>query len=95
MWLDIDGELLKDPLDDFGPEFHQNCDFTIRGITKSVTFDAKVEDNNGKLSIAGSVVLDRAQFEVKYGSGSFFDNLGDNLIHDSFTVGFNLVANAS
>ena len=70
-------------------------DFTIRGITKSVTFDAKVEDNNGKLSIAGSVVLDRAQFEVKYGSGSFFDNLGDNLIHDSFTVGFNLVANAS
>ena len=70
-------------------------DFTIRGITKSVTFDAKVEDNNGKLSIEGSVVLDRAQFEVKYGSGSFFDNLGDNLIHDNFTVGFNLVANAS
>ena len=70
-------------------------DFTIRGITKSVTFDAKVADNNGKLSIEGSVVLDRAQFEVKYGSGSFFDNLGDNLIHDNFTVGFNLVANAS
>ena len=53
-------------------------DFTIRGITKSVTFDAKVADTDGKLAIEGSAVLDRAQFDVKYGSGSFFDNLGDN-----------------
>ena len=70
-------------------------DFTIRGITKSITFEAKVMDNAGKLSIEGSVVLDRAQFDVKYGSGSFFDNLGDNLIHDNFTVGFNFVADAA
>jgi len=69
-------------------------DFTIRGITKSVTFAATVNDNGGKLSIAGTVELDRSQFDVKYGSGSFFDNLGDNLIHDNFTVGFNLVADA-
>lgn len=70
-------------------------DFTIRGITKSITFEAKVSDNAGKLSIEGSVILDRSQFDVKYGSGSFFDNLGDNLIHDNFTVGFNLVADAA
>lgn len=69
-------------------------DFTIRGITQSVTFEANINDNNGALSISGSVVLDRSQFDVKYGSGSFFDNLGDNLIHDNFTVGFNLVAQA-
>ena len=42
--------------------------------------------------LEGSAVLNRAEFDVKYGSGSFFDNLGDNLIHDNFTVGFNLVA---
>ena len=59
-----------------------------------MTFDAKVADTDGKLAIEGSAVLDRAQFDVKYGSGSFFDNLGDNLIHDNFTVGFNLVADA-
>lgn len=69
-------------------------DFTIRGITKSVTFNARVTENNSELTIAGSAVLDRSQFEVKYGSGSFFDDLGDNLIHDNFTVGFNLVADA-
>jgi len=70
-------------------------DFTIRGITKSITFEAQVLDNEGTLSIEGSVVLDRARFDVKYGSGSFFGNLGDNLIHDNFTVGFNLVADAA
>jgi polyisoprenoid-binding protein YceI len=69
-------------------------DFTIRGITKSVTFTANVTENGSQLTIAGTAVLDRSQFDVKYGSGSFFDDLGDNLIHDNFTVGFNLVADA-
>jgi len=40
-------------------------------------------------------VLDRSEFDVKYGSGSFFDDLGDNLIHDEFTVGFHLEAIAN
>lgn len=66
--------------------------FTIRGITKSVSFPANVQEKDGNLSIQGSVTLNRAQFDVKYGSGSFFDNLGDNLIHDDFTVTFDLVA---
>jgi len=69
-------------------------DFTIRGITKSVTFYANIIENGSQLTISGSAVLDRSQFDVKYGSGSFFDDLGDNLIHDNFTVGFNLVADA-
>ncbi|MDA0939882.1 MAG: YceI family protein [Bacteroidetes bacterium] len=67
-------------------------DFTIRGITKSVTFEAEITEEGDNISITGSAVLNRAEFDVKYGSGSFFDNLGDNLIHDNFTVGFNLVA---
>jgi len=69
-------------------------DFTIRGITKSVTFNAKVNESGSQLTISGSAVLDRSEFDVKYGSGSFFDDLGDNLIHDEFTIGFNLVADA-
>ena len=69
-------------------------EFTIRGITKSVTFDAKVTNTGDVFAVEGSAVLNRAEFDVKYGSGSFFENLGDNLIHDNFTVGFNLVAKA-
>ena len=69
-------------------------DFTIRGITKSVTFDAKISESDGKLTIEGTATLNRAEFDVRYGSGSFFDDLGDNLIYDDFNVGFNLVADA-
>lgn len=69
-------------------------DFTIRDQTKSVTFLAMVSEADGKMTISGEVVLDRSQFNVRYGSGSFFDDLGDNLIHDNFTVGFALVADA-
>ena len=53
-----------------------------------------VSEADGKMTISGEVVLDRSQFNVRYGSGSFFDDLGDNLIHDNFTVGFALVADA-
>ena len=60
--------------------------FTIRGITKSVTFPANVTEKDGTLSIQGEVVLDRSQFDVKNGSGSFFEYLGYNIIHDNFTV---------
>jgi hypothetical protein len=30
---------------------------------------------------------------VRYGSGSFFDNLGDKTIYDEFDLEVNLVAN--
>ena len=84
------------PLKDASAEVTHSVtgDFTIRGITKSVTFDAKVTTTADAFSVAGSAILNRAEFGVKYGSGTFFDNLGDNLIHDTFTVGFNLVAKA-
>ena len=37
------------------------------------------------------VVLDRSKFDVRYGSDSFFDNLGDNVILDDFTMRIHLV----
>jgi hypothetical protein len=38
------------------------------------------------------IVVDRAVFDVRYGSGSFFDNLGDDLISDEMEITVNLVA---
>ena len=57
-------------------------DLTIKGITKSVKFEASVY---GKKATA-NLKIDRTQFDVKYGSGSFFDNLQDNLIYDEFDL---------
>ena len=30
--------------------------------------------------------VDRSEFDVRYGSGSFFDNLGDKTIYDEFDL---------
>jgi len=33
-----------------------------------------------------SITLDRTDYNVRYGSGSFFSNLGDNTIYDEFVL---------
>jgi len=57
-------------------------DLTIKGITKPITFDAKVSET----SATATIVIERTQFGIKYGSGSFFDNLGDKTIDNDFTL---------
>ena len=58
------------------------ADLTIKGITKPVNFDLTVKDNNA----TAKVVVDRTKYDIKYGSGSFFDNLGDKAISDNFDL---------
>lgn len=62
---------------------------TIKGITNPVEFDA-VQD---KLTVTAQVTVDRSKYNVRYGSGKFFDNLGDKTIYDNFTIDVKLVAN--
>lgn len=57
-------------------------DLTIKGITKSVSFDISVFGNKATATLN----VDRSQFDVRYGSGSFFDNLGDKTIYDEFAI---------
>ena len=60
---------------------------TIKGHTEEVSFDVA---RNGD-AFDAELVLDRSKFDVRYGSGSFFDNLGDNVILDDFTMRIHLV----
>lgn len=61
-------------------------DITIKGITHPITFNVMQAPN----SYIATIVIDRSKFNVRYGSGSFFDNLGDNLIYDDFTLNVKL-----
>ena len=60
---------------------------TIKGNTQEVSFDAMVKDGVAKADIT----IDRTKFDVKYGSGSFFDDLGDKMIYDDFVLSINLI----
>lgn len=65
---------------------------TIKEKTDEITFKANVAEADGALTATGDIVVDRSKFDVKYGSGSFFDNLGDKTIYDEFGLKVSLVA---
>lgn len=67
-------------------------DLTIKGITHPVTFPAKVEIKDGIAAAQGKITIDRTQYEIKYGSGKFFQNLGDKMINDTFELTFEVMA---
>lgn len=65
---------------------------TIKGITHPVTIPATLHQEGDKLSAKGELKVDRTLFDVKYGSGKFFQGLGDKLISDEFELKLDLHA---
>lgn len=63
------------------------ADLTIKGITKPITFDITVKGNTATTTLK----VDRTKYDIKYGSGSFFTDLGDKTISDEFELKVNLV----
>ena len=55
---------------------------TIKNITKPVSFPTTLARKNGKVTAFATIIFDRSKFDVKFGSQTFFDNLGDKLVYD-------------
>lgn len=53
-------------------------DLTIKGKTAPVSFEAIAT----KEKATAIVVFDRTKYDIKYGSGKFFQGLGDKMIND-------------
>lgn len=64
---------------------------TIKGISNEQSFEATTGLVGGKMNISGAMKIDRTKYKVVYGSGSVFDDLGDKMIYDEFTLDFKLV----
>ncbi|MCW2118544.1 YceI family protein [Flavobacterium sp. 7A] len=62
------------------------ADLTIKGKTNPVTFDLIVKGNTASAKFN----VDRTKYDIKYGSGSFFDNLGDKAISNEFELAVDL-----
>ena len=65
-----------------GDSYGVIADLTIKGKTNPVTFDLEM---NGDTATA-DLTIDRTKYDVKYGSGSIFDGLGDKVIYDEFKL---------
>ena len=65
---------------------------TIKESTKEVRFYAHLDEVGSKINATADLKIDRTDFDVRYGSGSFFDGLGDKTIYDDFDLTVRLVA---
>ena len=74
------------------PNYTISGNLTIKGITHGITFPAHVHMEEGVMTARADFDLDRTMWDVRFGSGRFFDNLGDNLIHDNFNMKLDIVA---
>lgn len=60
---------------------------TIKGKTNPVEFTIAIYGSKAN----ATVKVDKSKYDVRYGSGSFFDNLGDKTIYDEFDLVVDLV----
>jgi len=64
---------------------------TIKDITNPIEFKAATQKKDDGVWFFANIVVDRTKYNIRYGSGSFFDNLGDKTIYDEFKLKVNLL----
>ena len=64
---------------------------TIKGITQPISFTTQVTQEGKKYKATSNITIDRTLFNVKYGSGKFYEDLGDTTIYDEFDLKVTLV----
>lgn len=78
-----------------GAQYKLVGDLTIKGIKHEISFPADVKVEGDKLTANGKATIDRTKYDIRYGSGKFFEGLGDKMIYDTFDIRFELVASSS
>lgn len=67
-------------------------DLTMKDITNSIAFRAKVAATKDNVKAYGRTIIDRTKWDIKYSSGKFFASLGDETISDAIQVEMNIIA---
>ena len=70
-------------------EYSTTGDLTIKGYTHEAKVSFYAEE--GSKNMIAKLIFDRSKYNVRYGSGSFFENLGDKLILDDIELEVTLV----
>lgn len=62
--------------------FDVNGNLTIKGITEPINFSMSTSDDHW----VANLTFDRSKYNVRFRSGTFFENLGDKLIYDDIVI---------
>jgi len=65
-----------------------SCDgqLTIKNITHPISFKVDILEANDNIKAKTTLTFDRSKYDVRFGSGKFFENLGDKLIYDNIDL---------
>jgi polyisoprenoid-binding protein YceI len=73
-----------------------NGNLTAKSKTAPLSVPATItQDDSGSIMISGEASVDRSVWEIKYGSETFFKDLGDKIINNIFTLKFNLILDSA
>lgn len=79
---------------DLVPTHAISGNLTMKGVTKNLTFNAKVAmDGSSFMAETNQFFIDRVDWNVQYGSKKLFADLKDNFINDEMGIAITLVAN--
>ena len=70
------------------------ANLTIRGITHEIIFPLKISQSKSIFYAEGTIDINRTLFNIRYKSDTFFEDLGDRMIYDDFTVNFSVQTKA-
>ncbi len=74
------------------PNYTLNGKLTLKGKTHDLSFPAHITVKDGMIEASGNLTFDRSKYDIRYGSDSFFEGLGDKVIYDDVELSFELKA---
>jgi polyisoprenoid-binding protein YceI len=74
------------------PNYRVTGNLTIKSITHGISFDAYIDQGDDTIQATAEFAFDRSMYDVRFRSGKFFDDLGDNLILDDIQLNVNISA---
>jgi polyisoprenoid-binding protein YceI len=88
----VSSNIIPQKTDAKGNNYKVIGDLTIKGKSETISFPAKMTKNGAMVHATGVFTFDRSKFDVKYGSSSFFEGLGDHVIYDEVNMTFSILA---
>lgn len=71
---------------------HVKGNLTIKDITKNISIPAKITVDSAAVTANAEFSIDRTEWDIRYKSGKFFADLGDNVINDAINFKLSLKA---
>jgi len=72
------------------PNYEIHGNFTMKGLTHPLKIESIIVTQGSEITATGRFKFDRTKWDVRHGSGKFFESIGDDAISDAIGIEFNI-----